>query len=411
MVRILLLSLLALGLPLRADVPLPPPMLSPLSAGEAWNVIRLASENVSRLIDEKRPLEVPSQISLLSPALRVLATSAVKPGTEAMLDEQTTAAFKLVNLIAREAMAENTAGLIGLKANLRQSIDQLASAFEPQVVSGEIYHCVDHPDFMRTEAGQACGRCSKPLQARRIPYSFVHARPTQPSIEITHRYQPPKLTLQVRDAAGKAITPNDLWLMHTHLVQVLAIGPDYHHLSAQPTPTPGEYVCDFTPAQAGKWRIHAGLTTAGSGLPEYPSIELNIDGEVHTKTSPTEEVRSATVDGFQFSLSVAGTKGNRLRTGELQALHLQVQDANGQPFMQMEPLEQAFAHIDAFYSDSTTLLQLHPMGGDILREDLRGGPGLSFRIYSPEPGWLQLYCRVKINNQVQTMPFVLQVQP
>ena len=117
------------------------------------------------------------------------------------------------------------------------------------------------------------------------------------------------------------------------------------------------------------------------------------------------------VEGFQFQLSVAGNKGTRLRAGQTQALQLMVKDAAGQPVTRLEPLQQAFAHIDAFYSGSPTLLQLHPTGGDILREDLRGGPGLSFRIYSPEAGWLKLYCRVKIDGKDLTVPFRLQVQP
>lgn len=411
MLRPVLFSLLVFTVLVRADVPLPPSMLNPTTAAEAWNVIRLASDNVDRLIKEQRPLEVPAQIALLSPALRTLAKSPVKAGSEVMLDEQTAFAFKQVNLIAKEAMAENNAALVSLQKGLRASLEKLATGFEPVVVSGEIYHCIDHTDFISLQPEPDCPQCQKRVQARRIPYSFIHARSDKPTVTLTLDYSAPRLTLKLRYQDGSPVLPDDLWLMHTALVQVLAIGPAYQHVTALPTETPGNYACDFTPQSAGLWRIHAGLTPAQTGLPEYPSAELVIAGEAETEPSNREEIRSVTVDGFHFLLSVAGSRGSGLQAGQLQALHLQVQDAAGQPFAQLEPVQQAFAHIDAFYTESPTLMQLHPTGGDILREELRGGPGLSFRIYSPEPGWLKLFCRVKIGGKVLTTRHQLQVQP
>jgi hypothetical protein len=403
---ILLLFLAAM---VRADVPLAPSLLNPLSAAEAWNVIRLASTNVERLIKEKRPLEVPPQISLLSPALRVLAKSPVKEGKEAMLDAQTTAAFKMVNQMAKEAMAENTSALAGFHSNLRTSLTELASGFEPALIEGELYHCPQHTDFISPQPAQICPRCAQRLQVRRIPYSFIHARPEAPTIRMSTHYEAPRLTLKLSHADGSPLLKEDLWLTHTQLVQVLAHGPGYVHLSAEPSGTPGEYVCDFTPSAAGAWTIHAGLTPASTGLPEYPAAELTLAQT--PKPTPTQEVRMIELEGFQFQLSVAGTKGTRLRATQTQALQLVVKDAAGQPVTRLEPLQQAFAHIDAFYAGSPTLLQLHPTGGDILREDLRGGPGLSFRIYSPEAGWLRLYCRVRIDGKDLTVPFLLQIYP
>ena len=39
---------------LRADPPLPASLLAPQAAAEAWNVIRLATKNVERLMAENR---------------------------------------------------------------------------------------------------------------------------------------------------------------------------------------------------------------------------------------------------------------------------------------------------------------------------------------------------------------------
>ena len=40
--------------PLCADLPLPASLLAPQAAAEAWNVIRLATKNVERLMAENR---------------------------------------------------------------------------------------------------------------------------------------------------------------------------------------------------------------------------------------------------------------------------------------------------------------------------------------------------------------------
>jgi hypothetical protein len=51
------------------------------------------------------------------------------------------------------------------------------------------------------------------------------------------------------------------------------------------------------------------------------------------------------------------------------------------------------------------MLRLHPTGGDLLRDDLRGGPWLAFKIYPPQPGFLRFFCQVKIDGRVVTVPF------
>ena len=65
----------------------------------------------------------------------------------------------------------------------------------------------------------------------------------------------------------------------------------------------------------------------------------------------------------------------------------------------------------AFYEGSDTLLQLHPAGGDILRDDLRGGPAFVFKIFSPQPGLLRLYAIIRIDGKFIQAPFNLQVRP
>jgi hypothetical protein len=416
-----LLVLLFTATALFADVAVPPRMLAPRSAEEAWNVIRLATDNVARLVDEKRPLEIAAQVSLLSPCVRFLASQPVKPGTEALVEQQSLQAFQIVNAIARHSVVENTGALPQALATLRKTLDSIASGFEPDVISGEIYHCHVHSDTIG-KAGEKCPQCSLPLVPRRIPYSFIHARPKTATTRLTLRTKAPaeagkevSLIAKLETTEGKTVIENQLWPMHTQTVQFLITAPQlagFHHVTAKAGSEPGEFTANFTPAFSGTYQVRAGLTPATTGLPEYPSAELTVAGE---KSPPPPDPNAsgtlAKVGGFQISISVGGNKGRMLRRGQEQVLQMQVQDEAGKPVNRLEPLLQAFAHLHAFYPGSDTLLQLHPSGGDILLTDVRGGPALSFPIYSPEPGLLRLFAQLQIDGKPLLATFQLQVHP
>jgi hypothetical protein len=50
------------------------------------------------------------------------------------------------------------------------------------------------------------------------------------------------------------------------------------------------------------------------------------------------------------------------------------------------------------------------MGPDLLREDLRGGPSLAFKIHPPRAGFLHLFCQVKTGGRVLTAPLGIRVK-
>ena len=55
-----------------AHVPVPDSVLDPRTAPEAWNVLRLATDNINRLLKAGRLSQVNDQLSLCGPALRTL---------------------------------------------------------------------------------------------------------------------------------------------------------------------------------------------------------------------------------------------------------------------------------------------------------------------------------------------------
>ncbi|MBL9182416.1 MAG: hypothetical protein JNN17_09760 [Verrucomicrobiaceae bacterium] len=415
-----LLALFLLTTPLLADVEVPPRMLAPATAEESWNIIRLATASVERLIEEKRPLEVTSQISLLSPALRVLARQPVKAGTEALIERQSVQAFQLVNLIAQNSLSENIDALPPAFKKLRTTLDDIATGFEPAVVKAELHHCLTHSEILG-KPGDKCPQCKQPLLPRRIPYSFIYARPKEPTTQLTITSKTPAeagkevtLTAKLQTLDGKPVVENHLWPMHTQRVQFLITGPrleDFHHLPAKAASTPGDYTITFTPALSGTYRVRAGLTPAGTGIPEYPAADLSVAGNVPGIANHAPPGMSSEVAGYHLKLGVIGSKGLLLRSGQLQGLQLTIKDAAGQPVTRLEPFLQAFAHLNAFYEGSDTLLQLHPTGGDILRDDVRGGPDFTFKMFSPQPGPLRLYALIRIDGKILQAPFTLQVHP
>ena len=305
-------------------------------------------------------------------------------------------------------------------------LEQLSDGFDSEVVRGEVHHCPVHPDVLSTKQEGACSECQRGLVPRRIPYSFIHARAETPHLKLNLEPHPApevgettRLRIQLQYADESPVLETDLWPMHTEIGQVLVTGPDlsdFRHLALEAGEEPGHYGCDFRPRQAGKHRLHVVLTPYLTGLPEFHSSDLEVAGanaSPERKRPPVESLSSLVEDG-QFHLSVGGTKGRQLRSGELQLLQLQVFDAEGQPVQMLEPFRNAFAHITAFYTENgpetgETVLQLHPTGGDILQDVLRGGPSLAFKIYSPRAGLLRLFCEVQLNGKRILAPFYVRI--
>lgn len=337
-----------------------------------------------------------------------------------MSERQLVEAFQGINLIARSSMEENLDALAGSFRALRSILDEVALRFETSVTSAEIFHCFTHTDILG-KAGERCSDCGLALQPRRIPYSFIHARPEQPTVKLSladqasaKEGQEVRLNLQLQTIDGRPLDEADLWPMHAQKVQFMMVsdgGADFQHFTAARAEKSGCYSASFSPAFAGGYRIHAGITPAATGLPEYPFVSLKVEGNRTAPNTIRSLSMAAESEGLRFSLSVAGNAGNQLHAGMTQALRLQVTDLAGQPVTRLEPVHQAFAHLYGVFTDSGTLLQLHPVGGDILREDVRGGPGFVFKIFSPEPGPLRLFTQVCMGGKNMLVPLTAVVRP
>lgn len=421
MPRIVIAPLVVLALAgASADVPVPERVLNPPSAAEAWNVIRLATENVERLIEEKRPLEIAEQISLCSPALRVLARATTAGGAASTGSDPFSRAYRSVNLIARESLADNLTGAQNVFAELKKALAEMQRGFAPAVVKGEIYHCLEHPETIATKPGSECDRCGRALRARRIPYSVIYVKPGKPTLKLTARVDAPlkpgstaQGTIQLHTLDGQPVALEDLLVTHTRPIHLLLSGPDqkdFHHAAAAATATAGEFRFAFTPALPGSYRLWAGVVPAATGLQEYLFADLPAALQPPPAEKDEKELFATAADGLKFQLFITASQGFAAREGRTQMLRIDVADADGKPVRKLEPLMNAFAHLIGFYADGQTVVQLHPTGGDILRQELRGGPSLTFKFYAPKAGLLKLYCQVRVDGREIVAPLAIRVR-
>jgi hypothetical protein len=392
---------------LGADVAVPARVLSPETAAEAWDVIRLVIANTERLISENRLAEIPNQIALCNPALRRLASEA-RPGDDAPTRALVVRANVAVTVLAQAGLAGDADSVRTSFANLLATIHELETHFDPKDVSARIFLCPMHPECLSPDPAAVCEKCGMNLVARRIPYSFLYLKPGEPTIRLTARAAGPlqrgrsaEIRVSLQDAAGVPVETNDLAVMHTQPIHLLIVDrslSDYHHEHPMPTGKPGEYLFRFIPQRDGPYRVFADLVPLATGVQEYAFNDLPGARDVNAKAG-----------GLTFRAEWGGNNAP-LRVGAVRNLTITVTDREGRPTRNLAPLMNAFAHVVGFYEDGRTVVHIHPEGGEILRDDVRGGPTMTFRVYPPKSGNVRLYCQVLVEGKQIFAPFDVRVE-
>lgn len=390
--------------------------MQPANAGEAWNVVRLAMNNAERLFAENRTDEVKEPIVLLGPSLKVLGREGAIPEKQEEAGKLAAEAFGKVNLLVRESMSGNLEGARAVFSQLQPLIATLAGAFEPSLTEMEIHSCVDHPEVAEREPGKTCPECGKPLRPRRFPYSVIYAENPDPQMRIEVRDPGSveagkavelafRLSLRSDEPAGEA----DLVLTHGRRMHLLLLGgaDDFQQLAPEPGNEPGTFVDSFLPSNSGAYRGWVMVVPAATRLPEFLPFAI---GGTPAAVPPVpavgemDEVLSAEKDGVVVRLLSVAPKPLQFRSGETQAVRLHFSKNDGTPVVHLEPLWNAFSHLTLVSWDSETVAQVHPIGGEILRETLRGGPDLTFKLHPPRAGWWRLFVQFRVDGRTSTVP-------
>lgn len=407
-------------LPARGDAPVPRSLLEPKDSPEAWNVIRLASQNVDRLFTENRLTEIPVQLSFFAPALRTLMRTAATPEAISAAEQQGKRALGWLGVIARAAEEQNARSAKENYDKLLFLVTDIATHFDPEEVKADIFFCPMHAEFLARDPKTPCAKCAMSLIVRRIPYSFIYAKPGEPSIRLTAIAPAPveagkkmELTVRLERADKSPILYEDLMVMHTEPIHLLIEEPglgDYHHEHPTATKTPGEYRFSFTPRKNAPYRIWADIVPVATGVQELPFTDLPSSVAPVLPNDTATRMESA-VDGYRFVLSLGGGDGMPLKSQNARGMTVAITDAAGAPVKVLEPVMNAFAHLVGFYGDRETVVHIHPTGGDVLGDDARGGPALGFVFFPPKPGFIRLYCQVSIAGKMIFAPFNVNVEP
>lgn len=87
------------------------------------------------------------------------------------------------------------------------------------------------------------------------------------------------LVVRLTTPSGKPVTEDDLLVVHTRKLHLLAVDPallDYQHLHPIATATPGEYQVDFAPARTGEYRFFADFTPRATGRALYAGARVRV---------------------------------------------------------------------------------------------------------------------------------------
>ncbi len=401
----------------KADVPLPARLMQPADAAEAWNVVRLAMDNAGRLFAENRIEEVKEPVVLMGPALRVLGREGAMPGRQPEAEPIATEAFARVNLLVRESMAGNLEGARDLFTRLQEDVKHLAASFAPELPSIEILSCVDHPEVAERPPAEKCSECGKPLLPRRFPYSVVYASNEEPVLRLeakggstieAGRLVP--LGIRLSNAAGEPVGDEGLVVSHSRRLHLLLVdegGDDFQHLAPGSGNEPGTFLAPFVPARSAGYRGWVLAVPAVTRVPEAIPLRLGVgSGELPSLPPDADsgDRLSMEREGLVVSVTSAGTGPLRVHSARTHTIRLHVSRTDGSPVDQLEPFWNAFAHLTLVSWNLDSAFQVHPVGGEILRETLRGGPDLTFKLHPPCPGWWRLYIQVRVGAVTRTFP-------
>ncbi|MDX1950138.1 MAG: hypothetical protein SFT90_06545 [Rickettsiales bacterium] len=207
---------------------------------------------------------------------------------------------------------------------------------------------------------------------------------------------------------GKPVGADDLKIAHTKKLHLLINDPSlggYQHIHPTPTENAGEWTFNFIPTNSTFYKVWGDVLPIKTNTQEYAVATMGSEPEQAVAIDKTL-TNEANVDGYKFKLSFEGDVNSTSATmGKIL-----IEDANGKPVTNLEPIMGAFAHIVGFSDDFKSIVHIHPMGKEPEKQSERGGPELLFHAIPKTSGFMKLYAQVKINGKEIFAPFGVEVK-
>lgn len=243
------------------------------------------------------------------------------------------------------------------------------------------------------------------------------AAPTAPAIEaeitsehrlVAGRNNGLRLVLTHKDG-GFPVFWEQLKPVHDARIHLLIVDPafqDYHHEHPTRTDKEGEYAFFLNPRTDCDYKLWAQVHFKDGGMAENHVVIPGAAGDCADHKRDEATISVSEVEGYRFVLGHEGA----IRRGADTMLTVRVEDKEGTPFEELEPVMGAFAHLVGFYADGRTLAHLHPSGEEPGGKHDRGGPELSFHFRPDQAGPVKFFAQVRIGNRDIFAPFVVVVE-
>jgi len=407
---------------LPAQTPQPTPTASLLGEVEAWAMLFQMMSRLEAAVQKGELTLIDPEDPVASAAVSsLLAEASKKPPPRIGLLKvqwiQFVRGISALHSASDAADAERAAKQMKLS---KEQFRKLQETADPKVLErahklAERFTCPMHPEITRAK-GEACPKCGMPLDqpvvllpSLLLPLT-MSAHTVVATITTDGPLLPGKLahaTLHLRRGGNHTVTLDQLIETHTKKIHLLIVDQsltDYHHEHPQPTGTDGDYSFEFTPRKPGPYLAWADLRPLPLGLQEYDKTIIAGTGQPEPISDKVTKL-SADAEGLHFELTPAAPE---IKAGVPIGAKLRV-TRNGREFNQLEPVMGAFAHLVGFNEDRETVIHMHPMGAQLLKESDRGGPVLEFKIYATKPGFIRLFAQVQIDGRQVFAPFGLQV--
>ncbi|MEE2988442.1 MAG: hypothetical protein VX372_02615 [Verrucomicrobiota bacterium] len=228
--------------------------------------------------------------------------------------------------------------------------------------------------------------------------------------------EPLRVRLDLKTAGGMSIAPHELAVTHTKKMHVMVIDPsleDYLHVHPEAVGLDGQYSFDFTPAQAGIYKVFTEIVPLRSRRQAIALSELEVPGQ--SNAPKFERSTVSFVDGVHFELlNVPGI----LKTGRDYRLQLNISDPSGNAIA-LETVMGAKGHMVAFDSVGTGFAHMHPIDSvaSVRTASLGGGGALdsndtdlSFLFNVPNSGWYRLFAQIQVKGEAVFGRFDLKVE-
>lgn len=200
------------------------------------------------------------------------------------------------------------------------------------------------------------------------------------------------IAFRVVNADGETV--RDFDVAHEKRMHLIVARRDltgFQHLHPQQQDD-GSWNAPASFGEAGSYRLFADFTRDGEA--RTLASDLRVDGDADLRPLPAPAAETTSDGGETVALSGA----DHLHAGEPATLEFTITD-DGKP-VAVQPYLGASGHLVALRDGDLAFLHVHP-----------SGDGVSFETAFPTAGAYRLFLQVKVDGQVRTAAFTVEVEP